>query len=240
MEDHKIIIVREELENDLNWRMDELRLLKNQLLTVDSIEKQNLFRRSLIVMLYSHYEGFCNFAFQLYVLTINEEKLLRKQVKSCLAIASMHQEFSHFESDTYKEDRFRQVFGKKLPNNDLKLLKHSKRIFMYDCFEDVSSQELFIPDKVVNTESNLWPIVLKKLLYTLGLPENHFVKYEASIKKLIDYRNGISHGQRDFRDGIDEATFHEIENSCNEINKNVIKLVYDSLKNDVYLKQQIV
>lgn len=240
MDNHKLELIREDLENDLNWRMDEYRFLKNQLANIEDESKKNIYRRSLLVMLYSHYEGFCNFSFTVYVLAINQLELKRKDAHSHLAAASMLQEFSLFESDEYKESRFKRIFNRELPNNDKELFKHSKRIYLYDCFEDFSNKPLEIPEKVVNTESNLWPVVLKKMLYSLGLPENTFVRHESTIKDLVNMRNGISHGQATWRNGLTTEDLERIENAVNDINNTIIRLIYDSLRDKVYLKSVVV
>lgn len=236
MDNHKLESIREDLENDLNWRMDEYRFLKNQLAYIEDEDKQKIYRRSLLVMLYSHYEGFCNFSFTVYVLSINELELIRKDAHSHLAAASMLQEFSLFESDEYKEERFKRVFRKGIPNNDRELFKHSKRIYLYDCFEDFTNKPLMIPEKVVNTESNLWPTVLKKMLYSLGLPEGTFTRHETNIKKLVDMRNGISHGQASWKHGLTSQELDQIELSVTDINNTIIRLIYDSMRDKVYLK----
>lgn len=232
MEDTKILSIREELENELTWREAELRFLKNQMVNINKDEDRDIYRKSLVVMLYAHYEGFCTFAFQTYVLAINEENLLRKQVNSSLAAASMHDEFSLFELQEYKEARFKRVFSKN-PPDDNKLYKFSKRVYLLEAFNGFLDKKIEIPDKVVNTENNLWPVVLKKLLYSLGLPENTFVRHEVAIKELVNTRNGVSHGKE--KDGIDENTFRKLEEATSDINESIIQLIYDALKNKEYL-----
>lgn len=237
MDEAKIISIREELEAELTWRENELKLLKNQLVKIQSKKEQNIYRKSLVVMLYAHYEGFCNFAFQTYVIAINEERLLRKQVNNYLAAASMHQEFTLFENEEFKERQFKKIFGQK-PPEDRKLFKLSKRKYLLDALEDFLEQIMIIPDKVVNTESNLRPLVLKKLLYSLGLPENSFSRYEANITELVNTRNAISHGQQ--KDGIDGSTFERLEKTTRDINNAIIILIYDALRKKLYLKDHFV
>jgi hypothetical protein len=235
MEEAKILTILEELEAELTWRESEIKFLKNLLIHLKNENEENAFRKALVVMLYAHYEGFCAFAFQAYVLAINEEKLLRRQVKSSLAAASLNQEFSLFEAEEYKEERFKRVFGKSAPN-DNKLFKFSKRVYLLESLDNFLEQEIEIPDKVVNTESNLWPVVLKKLLYSLALPENTFARHENEIKTLVNTRNGISHGQE--KEGIDEPTFEKLEKATSDINKTIIQLIYKSLANKEYLREE--
>jgi len=233
MDEAKIINIREELENELTWRENELKLLKNQLVKIQTKKEQNIYRKSLVVMLYAHYEGFCNFAFQTYIMAINEESLLRKQVNNYLVAASMHQEFTLFENEQFKEQTFKKIFGQK-PIEDRKLFKLSKRKYLLDALENFLEQKIIIPDKVINTESNLRPLVLKKLLYSLGLPENSFSRYEEHITELVNIRNAISHGQK--KGGIDESTFERLEKTTRDINNAIIILIYDALRKKLYLK----
>src|SRR6185295_4756349 len=60
-----------EIEEDLSWRLDELRFFQNQLATLDSEQERERFRRALVLLLYAHFEGFCKFALSLYVNSIN-------------------------------------------------------------------------------------------------------------------------------------------------------------------------
>lgn len=235
MEEAKILTILEELETELTWRESEIKFLKNLLINLKNEDEENTYRKALVVMLYAHYEGFCAFAFQTYVLAINEERLLRKQVNSSLVAASLNQEFSLFENEEYKEERFTRVFRKRAPD-DKKLFKFSKRIYLLESLDNFLEQQIEIPDKVVNTENNLWPEVLKKLLYSLGLPENTFARHEDAIKTLVNTRNGISHGKD--KEGIDVSTFGKLENATSDINKTIIKLIKKALANKEYLREE--
>ncbi|MBR8826692.1 MAG: hypothetical protein DSM107014_02110 [Gomphosphaeria aponina SAG 52.96 = DSM 107014] len=56
----------EKIEQELDWRERELTSMKILVITTkNNSTKQAL--RSLIVMLYAHYEGFCKFAWDLYL-----------------------------------------------------------------------------------------------------------------------------------------------------------------------------
>jgi len=55
--------IRAQLESELTWRQNEMRLLHNQLEFIEKYEEKKRYRKSLVVMLYSHYEGFCKTAF---------------------------------------------------------------------------------------------------------------------------------------------------------------------------------
>ena len=65
--------IRAQLEMELTWRQNEIRLLHNQLAFIEKEEEKNRYRKSLVVMLYSHYEGFCKMAFLIYINSVNKE-----------------------------------------------------------------------------------------------------------------------------------------------------------------------
>ncbi len=233
MEDHKILSIIEELE--LNWteREQELNFLKKQLTLIEDNEQKKIYRKSLVLMLYSHYEGFCNFAFNTYIMAVNEENLLRRDAHECLVTASMHDTFTLFEDENHKENRYRQMFGKSLPNdNDLKRI--AKRIHLVTSFDDLLNETLKIPDKVINTESNLWPKVLKKLLYKVGLQYDTFKQHEETIKSLLNLRNGIAHGAH--TQGVDGQEYFKLEEATFSINRTIIKLIREALIEKSYLK----
>lgn len=50
--------LREELEEELRWRQEELAFFKNQLSNINSEEDSCRYRKSLVFLLYSHFEGY--------------------------------------------------------------------------------------------------------------------------------------------------------------------------------------
>ncbi|MGG1398959.1 MAE_28990/MAE_18760 family HEPN-like nuclease [Bacillus salipaludis] len=232
MDSSKILDIRTQLEEDLTWRQDEIRLLRNQLSYITSDNDKKRYRKALVVMLYSHYEGFCYTAFQIYIKAINDENLIRKQVNFHLATCSFTKEFDAYDNVEHKPDHYRAVFKNQLPE-EYKLHRFARQIGLVEKINDFWDQSVNIPDEVVNTESNLWPVVLKKLLYRLGLPHNYFKDHEGKIQMLVNRRNGISHG-RD-KEGFEERDYNVIEQSVYSIFEAIIKLITSALKEKKYL-----
>ena len=96
------------------------------------------------------------------------------------------------------------LFRRELPD-DAKLHQFAREREFIERTTEVGGRPVKIPDDVVDTESNLTPIVLKKNLYRLGLPHNQFQAHEGEIHQLLNFRNGVAHG--DLKDGIEEIAY---------------------------------
>ena len=99
--------------------------------------------------------------------------------------------------------------------------------------EDFKEQELIIDDQIIDTESNLWYIVLQKNLYKVGLPINLFDDYQSDIDALVNRRNSIAHGN--FKAGVKNTEFSNWESKVSEMLSGVTRLLYDYANNKRYL-----
>lgn len=154
--------LRAALELELAWRQEELAFFKNQLNDIIE-ENKNKYRKSLVLILYSHMEGYIKICLHSYIQYINSQNLKRRDVNTGLMVASMHKEFIAYENS----DRKCEFFRRELPD-DVRLHRLYRRVDFMEKVEDFKDQELAIDDRVVNTESNLWYIVLQKNLYKVG------------------------------------------------------------------------
>ncbi len=180
--------LRAALEVELAWRQEELAFFKNQLNEIAE-ENKNKYRKSLVLILYSHLEGYIKICLQTYVQYINSQRLNRRDVNTGLMVASMHKEFVAYEKN--------------------------------------------IDDQIIDTESNLWYIVLQKNLYKVGLPIALFDDCQSDIDALVNRRNSIAHGN--FRSGVTAEEFSNWETKVYEILSAVTRLLYDYANNEKYL-----
>lgn len=121
-----------------------------------------------------------------------------------LIAASMENVFKCYEN---KDSKCRE-FKTALPN-DAKLHRFSRQkdfVMELNNFLNVIAQ---IPDDIADTESNLKPVILRKIMFRLGFDISIVNNYESSINKLLEYRNAIAHGNQ--RKGIDNKTYEKIE-----------------------------
>lgn len=221
--------LRAELEGELAWRQEDIAFFKNQLNNIsDEIEKDK-YRKSLVLILYSHLEGYIKIALQAYIKYINAQNLPRKDVITSLMAASMNPEFNAYDN----LDRKCDIFRRKLPEDSI-LHRFFRRIDFLDQIEDFKNTPLVIEDTVINTESNLWYVVLQKNLYKIGLPIDMFEQYHRDIDALVNRRNSIAHG--DSHSGVTSQEFSNWETKINLVMTDITILIYDYANRKQYLQ----
>ena len=199
---------------------------------MNSIPEENnksRYRKSLVLILYSHMEGYIKIALQTYIKYINELGLKRKEVLSGLIAASMDDVFSAYENPGRKSD----IFRRKLPE-DAALYRFSRRVDLVEQMEEFKEEILSIEDTAIDTESNLWYIVLQKNLYKIGLPVDLFVSYQKDIDALVNRRNSIAHGN--FRAGVSEQEFSNWETKISHVMDDITIVLSEYVNRQKYLR----
>ncbi|WP_342434678.1 MAE_28990/MAE_18760 family HEPN-like nuclease [Paenibacillus sp. FSL H7-0442] len=218
-----------QIEEELTWREDELRFLRNQLSNMTDEEDKMRYRKSLVVMLYSYYEGFCKASFQIYINTINQSFLARNLVNDYISTASMNEVFLTYHNESKKSPHF----NKELPD-DSKLHRYSRQVDFIQALENIWEEIVTIPENIVDTESNLKPVVLRKILYRLGFQYDCFKQYEGQINLLLERRNSVAHGA--MKEGFTKEKYDTIERAALDIMTELKKLIVDALIYRNYLK----
>lgn len=221
------------LESELQWRQEEISFFKNQLNNFSLEEDKNRYRKSLVLILYSHLEGFMKVSLLSYVQYLNSLKLKNNQVKNELKASSINIAFRNYENKEIHIKEIKDHEGK----IDTELDKFYRRVQMILELEPLENSNLNIDDTVINTESNLWYVVLQKNLYRIGLPIDLFDSMEKDINALVNRRNSIAHGDKD--SGVKEKEFDNWMYKTNSILEDTIKILYDHAKNKKYLKEII-
>jgi len=191
--------------------------------------ERDRFRRALVLLLYAHFEGFCRFAFTLYVNAINNAGINCAQASSAVAAASLSDLFKALRNPQKKIPEFRRV----LPD-DTKLHRFGREREFVERAADFSNRPVQVRDDIVDTESNLNPVVLRKNLYRLGFSHNQFSAQEASINQLLEYRNKISHGE--MQAGLKSDRYDQLSTSALAVMQEVKRQVMDAIENERYLR----
>lgn len=218
------------MESELAWRQEELAFLKNQLSNMTNEAQKDKYRKSLVLMLYSHFEGFVKICLLSYIQYINSLQMKREAFNEKLVASSMSREFNAYDNN----DEKCKIFKKKLPE-DKRLHKFYRRVNFIEEMNGFKQCNLFITDETIDTESNLWYIVLQKNLYKAGLPVDLFDEISEDIDALVNRRNSIAHGTE--RAGVREKEYAQWELKTYRVMEDIIKCIYHNVCHECYLKQ---
>jgi len=183
----------------------------------------------MLVMVYAHYEGFCKFALERYVKAVNDASIKCGEASAPVVAGSWSAIFSAVESGDQKS----KIFKSKLPDDE-RLHRFARRREFVEKFRDFEELVAEVPGDTVDTESNLWPIVMQKNLYLIGLDHEAFSKHDGDISQLMRRRNNISHGLE--RDGLTAQKYDRIERAVCRIMDDLMTLVMDAIANELYSK----
>jgi len=164
--------ILESISSDLDWREKEIASMRILLSSsgVTATQKVGLLRAAW-AMLYAHYEGFCK-----NTLTAFYDVISRSGI-SCRDLPQSTKLFA-------VENNLRRL--KNLPNGDFldEIVNfHSSHLSVSPEFPDV------------DTQSNLWPNVLIKLLEAADLSTEKASEHEIKLNTLVSRRNKIAHGE---------------------------------------------
>ncbi|MGH8604082.1 MAG: MAE_28990/MAE_18760 family HEPN-like nuclease [Gammaproteobacteria bacterium] len=216
---------RAALEDELSWRRDEIRNLRN--LGPQQGAKPHLHeshRRALIVMLYAHLEGFVRFSFEQYAVAINSAKVSIKDAKPQLCAACLDDRFKSYRSsdasDPYDPhgNRARQVM------KDAALIAEVL---------DMQLRHIKLPiDIVSSVESNLSPVVFRRSLALLALDDTEFHKFVNALEGLLKLRNNIAHGK--LLNLPSDPAFRKVEARIFDLCETLMRAVYESVRDEAY------
>ena len=200
--------MRAQLEEDMSWRLDEIRHLVNKLLHDQKpAEVPVVSLRAVLVMQYAHLEGFTRNALALYVDSINSCNLPAKELQPELMMAALTNEF----------DGLRKASDINANEEDGKLTARARRqIAFVRKLQELSIGPISIAAEVaVSMEMNLGRDVLKRALVSLGIPVERVTRDQySSIEFVKTVRNDIAHGSR--KERIPEGMFLAHLRKCEE------------------------
>lgn len=221
--------VRSEIDLEREWRELELQFLKRRVAEIRDEEDGDVARKALVVMLYAHFEGLIKAILSIYVKALNGLKIPISQVHSALAAVALTDIFKALRNPDSKC----KIFARKLPD-DAKLHRSARDREFLERTSEFGMRPLAIdPDLVVNTESNLKPVVLRKILYQLGFDPALVEPWEKTVNQLLRRRNDVAHGTA--RAGLTAKEYDELEMAVKEVVDAIVAAITEALAREAYL-----
>lgn len=210
--------LRTQLEEDLTWRLDELRLLRNDLL--GNLEQSSWpahSLRALLVMQYAHLEGLTQNSFHLYIRVINECKLPVAELHANLLATALVSDFKSLRTGAISGDD---------EDSESTYLKRAKRhVSFVERVRVATRGPLYVdPDHAVSMEMNLGSDVLRKTLYMVGIPDSAMDGgYLSSLEFVRRARNDVGHGAR--TEAISINLFDAHMRKCESFMNHIVRIV---------------
>lgn len=202
-----------QLEEDLDWRLTELAILKKQaVLASKDSDRYRALLRALWAMLYAHYEGFCKFAWDLYLDELQKAGVKRKDCKDEIAKLSLQKQFKNLKGDLSPESLWN--FGQ-------------------TGFRTMLEDNLDFQVKL-ETQSNLYPQLFKENSLKVCLSCTLVDQYEIELRGLVRRRNEIAHGQKMIIKDLNE--YKKYEDAAIEVMHELAIAIVDCLDKKLYLK----
>jgi len=219
-----------DIEADRRDREAEIRTLFSQLPQDKDSEEGKPFRRSLVLLIYAHFEGSVRFALYTYLTAINARKIEFRDASIPVGCASADSVFRAVIDPQKKSD----VFREKLPDDSSihRLARFHEFVEKYE--NSIGDRIVSISESALNFESNLKPEVLKRNLYVLGLPIAGVDEDFDQLGKLLGVRNAVAHGDR-LRDPKFEFVNAQFESTLRMMAK-IQSRIQDALEKDAFLR----
>ncbi len=213
------------LEEFIDLLFDDLRWRKKEISDLHAVIQNNdteALRKSLLLIIYSHWEGFIKNGSKLYLSYIEHQEL----------------EIGNLTTN-YKAMSLKTIAGKCLGSGRKKMTLGNEIEFM-ELYKENKTQKFSLDKNVyddkdksiIDTEQNLSPQIFFSLCRVIGLPEKKSIKRNNDLidKHMLKNRNAISHGNKiEFNDSLE---FNLSLPSLTMI-KNIILAILHNFKDDL-------
>lgn len=217
------------LQDDLSWRKKEI----SDLYMICLSNENEVLLKSIILILYAHWEGYIKKSSKLYIKYIAERKLKIEDL-----------------TPNFKAIALKSNISKCIENYDKLTLAHELDFMnKYEIMENKKFRINIDPDNdresdIINTHHNLKPKVFKNIINVLGLKYNDAYKIREMYinNNLLSNRNTIGHGSKFNLDNqVDfELTINDID-KLKSIIINILDFHKDTLldyiENEFYLSK---
>jgi hypothetical protein len=202
----------EEIHYDISWRNGELRNLKSISLRLSETDLK-VFLKSVIPIIYAHWEGFVVTSLKIVFQYLNNLYLTSNDYCNIYLTTAYEQTLKSLDDSTGFDKRKKHLIN------------------LYKNF----SEKVNLGTKI-DTKSNLNYAVLDEICKKTNLNISKFEEYKDELNELVHIRNSIAHGENSY-------TFESYEdiNKYIELLENLMldfqSEIQDLLKNEKYKKE---
>lgn len=219
------------LQEDLGWRKKEI----SDLYMICLSNKNEVLLKSIILILYAHWEGYIKKSSKLYIKYVVEKKVKIEDL-----------------TPNFKAIALKSNISKCIENYDKLTLAHE--LDFMNKYESMGNKKFKISididddleSDIINTNHNLKPKVFKNIINILGLKYNdaYEIREMYISKNLLSNRNIIGHGSKfNLENQVDfELTINDID-KLKSIIINILDFHKDTLldyvENEFYLSKNL-
>lgn len=182
-----MITIKDEIDLEIDWVIREttkIKLLPHKYEFIE--EEKDIYYKSMVPMIYAYLEGFVKNAIRIYMKFVNQLDLAFNDISIRLLVHKIEKKYNCFKENIQsiqnKEKLVEQLL-QDINNNDKTINFNDKAI------QNINSDRL------------------NKLLRELNFEEIEDRKIKDELNKLLQYRNGIAHGENSYR--VDENLLME-------------------------------
>lgn len=213
------------LFEDLTWRKTEI----SELIILTETEEKNVLLKSIILLLYAHWEGYIKKTSKTYLKFIIDNKIEVSQLTDnfkYIALKGLSKEVykSSNTMSTNNELNFIQKF------NDINTKTFDKLLSI-----DLENER----DKsVIDTQDNLTPAIFKNILDIIGVTylDGYESKKSQIENNLVAHRNSIGHGNKKLSNNQE----FQLEIIALKELRDIIFLIIENFRDDIlqFAKEQ--
>ncbi len=163
-------------------------------------------------MLYAHYEGFCKFAWDYYLDSLQKCNVTRETCCSPIARFSLSKRFKELRKNNTDEALWSVCTAE---------------------FHNWMKDELKFEVRL-ETNSNLWPELVRNNAALISMPSDEVDANEIRLKTLVARRNDIAHGKPMVVKSLDE--YQPYENAAFLVMHELALSVLAALEEKLFLK----
>lgn len=218
------------LYEDWTWRKTEI----SELILLAETEEKNVLLKSVILLLYAHWEGYIKKSSKTYLKFISDNKI---------EVSKLTDNFKYFALKGFCKEVFNSS-DNLTTNNELNFIAKFNKINSMTIDKLININLENERDKtIIDTKDNLTPIVFKRILDIIGL--KYLDGYESKKNQieinLVAHRNSIGHGNKKLSSNedfiLEIASLKELRDIIFLIIENFRDDIIQFAKEEYYLKE---